>query len=219
MIDTGQAPLTALQRFARRAAQVADAAAERCDLCSEPLPPSHRHLLTVDTREIQCVCRACWLLFSQAAASEGKHRLVPERRQLVSDFLLSDAQWASLRVPVGLAFLLYSTPRGQIVGCYPSPMGPVEALPPPEMWNALVASNPILRTLEPDVEALLVHRARGAAAHYLVPIDECYSLVGLIRRRWRGLGGGQEVWAEIGRFFEALGARSASVSRASGGPP
>ena len=33
-------------------------------------------------------------------------------------------------------------------------------------------------TLEPDVEALLVNRARGARQHFLVPIDECYALVG-----------------------------------------
>ena len=62
--------------------------------------------------------------------------------------------------------------------------------------------------MEPDVEALLVNRARGARDHWLVPIDECYELVGLIRTRWRGLTGGKEVWEEIGRFFEALDRRA-----------
>ena len=65
----------------------------------------------------------------------------------------------------------------------------------------------MLAQLEPDVEALLVNRARGAREHWLVPIDDCYGLVGLIRTRWRGLTGGKEVWEEIGRFFD--GARPA----------
>jgi hypothetical protein len=52
------------------------------------------------------------------------------------------------------------------------------------------------------VEALLVNRARGTRQHFLVPIDDCYRLAGLIRTRWRGLSGGEEVWKEIDRFFE-----------------
>ena len=71
----------------------------------------------------------------------------------------------------------------------------------------------MLGELEPDVEALLVNRARGARDHWLVPIDECYALVGLIRTRWRGFTGGQEVWEEIGRFFEQLDRRSKPAGR------
>jgi hypothetical protein len=60
---------------------------------------------------------------------------------------------------------------------------------------------------------LLVNRVghvRGAspAEYYLVPIDECYKLVGLIRRHWRGLSGGTEVWREIGAFFNGLKTRA-----------
>jgi hypothetical protein len=67
--------------------------------------------------------------------------------------------------------------------------------------------------MEYDVEALLVDRARGARRHWLVPIDECYALVGLIRTRWRGLTGGTEVWQEIARFFDALDRRARPVGR------
>jgi hypothetical protein len=51
-----------------------------------------------------------------------------------------------------------------------------------------------------------VGHARGVAPaeYYLVPIDECYKLVGLIRTHWRGLSGGTEVWREIGAFFAEL---------------
>jgi hypothetical protein len=48
----------------------------------------------------------------------------------------------------------------------------------------------------------------GAQQYYLVPIDECYKLVGLIRTNWRGLSGGAEVWVEIGQFFARLKERT-----------
>jgi hypothetical protein len=92
-------------------------------------------------------------------------------------------------------------------------MGPTESLLELDAWTALEAANPVLGTLAPDVEALLVNRARGARQHYLVPIDDCYALVGLIRTRWRGLTGGTEVWREIGTFFERLDRRARPAGR------
>jgi hypothetical protein len=47
-----------------------------------------------------------------------------------------------------------------------------------------------------------------ASEYFVVPIDVCYRLVGLIRIHWRGLSGGTEVWQEIGKFFTELRARS-----------
>jgi hypothetical protein len=51
--------------------------------------------------------------------------------------------------------------------------------------------------------------------YYLVPIDECFKLVGLIRSRWQGLSGGTEVWREIGQFFGDLKAKSPQVAQRS----
>jgi hypothetical protein len=67
--------------------------------------------------------------------------------------------------------------------------------------------------MEPDVEALLVNRVRGARQHWLVPVDECYALVGVIRTHWRGFTGGREVWEELERFFAELDARSTTERR------
>jgi len=65
-----------------------------------------------------------------------------------------------------------------------------------------------LKELRSDVEALLVNRVgapRGVKPeYYVVPIDECYKLVGIIRMHWRGLSGGTEVWREVGSFFAEL---------------
>src|ERR671916_1013608 len=210
---------SSLRRFAQeeseKAAEVAQeqTVQERCELCSEPVPPEHRHLLNVSTREIMCACRACSILFDREAASEGRYRLIPDRRLFLENFEMSDSQWESLRIPVDMAFFFYSAPAERVVAFYPSPMGPTESLLKLGAWEELERANPVLKGMERDVEALLVNRARGAREHFLVPMDKCYSLVGLIRTRWRGFTGGQEVWEEIGLFFEELRRRSKSVSR------
>ncbi len=68
-------PFSALRQLAQRAAQATTVAQELCELCSEPIPPEHRHLLEASTRELKCVCRACSILFDKEVASQGKYRL------------------------------------------------------------------------------------------------------------------------------------------------
>jgi hypothetical protein len=120
--------------------------------------------------------------------------------------------WAELRIPVEMAFFFYSTPAERTVAFYPSPMGATESLLELDSWEALEQANPVLFSMQRDVEALLVNRARGAHHHYLVPIDDPSELVGLIRTRWRGLTGGSEVWEEIEGFFARLAARAETVT-------
>jgi hypothetical protein len=224
MVDQGNrkafSTFSSLRRFAeeeseKAAKEAAEATQEHCDLCGEPIPPEHRHLLEVSTREIKCTCRPCSILFDSEAASEGRYRLIPDRHLFLEDFEMSDAQWESLRIPVDMAFFFYSTPAERVVAFYPSPMGPTESLLKLSAWEDLEAHNPVLGAMERDVEALLVNRVRGAREHFLVPMDECYSLVGLIRMNWRGLSGGREVWEKIGQFFEELRKRSKTVARES----
>ena len=102
---------------------------------------------------------------------------------------------------------------------YPSPAGATESLLELESWNDLATRNPQLDEMEPDVEALLVNRlgySRGYSApeYYVLPIDECYKLVGLIRAHWSGLSGGTEVWQQIGEFFRSLKERATVVGAA-----
>jgi hypothetical protein len=58
-----------------------------------------------------------------------------------------------------------------------------------------------------------VNRARGARRQWIVPIDECFALVGLIRTRWTGLTGGKAVWRDIATFFDDLDRRSRPAGR------
>lgn len=205
------------RRSAEEVARVAEVAEEHCELCGERIPSEHRHLLEVETRELMCACRACKILFDRPAAggAGGHYRLVPDRRLAIGDFELDDVTWANLRIPVEMAFFFYSTPAQRVVAFYPSPMGATESLLELESWEELERPNPVLRSMERDVEALLVNRARGARAHFLVPIEDCYDLVGLIRTKWHGLAGGGEVWRQIDAFFERLAGRSTTATNTS----
>jgi hypothetical protein len=196
----GKSVLASLRRYTRPRA-----ARERCELCSAELADEHSHLLELSTRRLCCACEPCAILFGSPAAP--KYRRVPRRAQYLADFRLTDVQWEGLQLPINLAFFVYSSAAGRVVALYPSPAGATEALPPPDAWETLVEDNPVLRGMEPDVEALLVNRLGPEPEHYLVGIDECYALVGLVRTHWRGLSGGTAVWAEIHRFFERLQGR------------
>jgi len=210
---SGTVASSRLARLAQRSAEDRRAAAEQCELCGEAIPAAHRHLLDLDSRELLCACRPCSLLFDNPAAGAGHYLLVPERRLRIDDFALEDLVWEQLRVPVDMAFFFHSSAAGRVQAFYPSAMGATESLLGLEAWVELGAANPVLRTLEPDVEALLVNRARGARRHWIVPIDDCYALVGLIRSHWKGLTGGAEVWRQIPKFYDELDRRSRGASR------
>ena len=188
--------------------QPARDAQEKCELCAEPIGPGHRHLLDLESRELMCACQACKILFEGDAAGGGHYRLVPERRRRIADFELDDVCWADLRLPVEMAFFFHDSRAERVVAYYPSPAGATESLLELDAWDGLVRANPVLRTLEPDVEALLVNRSRGEPGHFVVPIEDCYRLVGIIRTNWRGLTGGTEVWEEIDGFFTGLASRA-----------
>lgn len=184
--------------------------AEQCDFCSAELPSEHNHLIELSNRQMICACSACVVLFS--GQRNGRYRRVPERVRFLPDFQMTDAQWDSLMIPIGMAFLFNSTTVGRVVSIYPSPAGAMESLLTLESWEEIAQNNPSLKEMESDVEALLINRVGNTREYYIVPIDECYKLVGLIRIHWRGLSGGSEVWEEIKRFFSDLREKSVDMS-------
>jgi hypothetical protein len=184
---------------------------ERCQLCAEPVADTHRHLLDLVARQLRCACHACTVLFDRATAGGRHYRLIPDRRWYLPDFALDEVSWAGLNLPVDMAFFFHDTRAGRVVAFYPSPAGAVESLLDLDSWTSLALANPVLDTLQPDTEALLVNRSRGARDHWLVPIDDCYGLVGLIRTHWSGLSGGARVWSETDAYFGGLHERARAV--------
>jgi hypothetical protein len=193
--------LSTLRRFtARRESE------ERCELCSAGIADRHRHVLDLQSRQIACTCDACAFLLS---SQEGvRFRRIPTDVRFLADVSLTDAQWHELAIPIELAFFFSSTSLQRVVALYPSPAGAVESLLTLDRWTAIVDANPVLRTMQPDVEALLVNRVARPAEIFIAPIDECYRLVGLIRANWRGFSGGAEMKKAVSDYFLDLKARA-----------
>jgi hypothetical protein len=162
----------------------------------------HQHLIDPAARKLMCTCDACAVLFVQSG--ETKYKRVPRQIRRLPGFAITEAQWESLLIPIGLAFFVRSSVEGRVLALYPGAAGSTESLLPLETWSDIVRDNPVLEQMESDVEALLVNRLSRSPEYYLTPVDRCYELVGLIRSNWHGLSGGHEVWPKIAEFFATL---------------
>jgi hypothetical protein len=193
---TAPPPFRTLRRF------VPGRKNERCELCGAGLAPKHPHLLETERSRLVCACDPCSILFDRRGIQ--RYRRVPREVRVLPDFQMTDAEWETLMIPIGLAFFTYRTPLSRIIALYPGPGGLTESSLTLDAWGTIAERNPELGLLEPDVEALLINRVGEARDYYLTPIDRCYELAGLIRLHWQGLSGGEEAWNEIGRFFREL---------------
>jgi hypothetical protein len=155
---------------------------ETCDLCGTSVAHDHRHLLQLDERRIDCVCETCWAV----RAGEEAYRPVGTRVAWLPELFMR------------------SSVAGGVVGLYPSPAGATESQLDLASWEALVADNPVLAGLEPDVEGLIVNRLADPRQYAIAPIDECYALVGLVKSRWEGISGGVGLERAIAGFFDSL---------------
>ncbi|MEU8033256.1 DUF5947 family protein [Streptomyces sp. NPDC049099] len=191
----------ALARVIRSAAdRAATAEPEVCELCAARVTEEHAHLYDTAAAEVRCVCGPCSVLFADDAA--GRYRLVPRRR-----LRLPPVDTGVLGVPVGLVFFV---PRsdGTVTAQGPSPAGAMRWEVDAAAWQRLAAMVPQLAAMAPDVEALLVNTVRGLDEHWIVPVDDCYRMIALVRREWRGLSGGGRVWPAVEQFFRELTERS-----------
>jgi hypothetical protein len=204
-------PLSALRRVTRN--RPAPVEGERCDMCAAPIVGEHAHVVDLRSRALMCSCRPCYLLFTDASA-ELHYRSVPERYLSFAGPVLDERSWDELQIPVALAFLFRNSVQERTVAFYPGPAGATESELPLDAWAAIVAQNPQLSVLRPDVEALLVRRPAGPGGAgttggcYLVPIDACYELVGRLRTLWRGFDGGREARDAMDEFFTRVRDRS-----------
>jgi hypothetical protein len=190
--------LATLQQFVRKPSK----RSEVCELCAAPLATEHQHMLELDKRRVTCACGPCAILFGGNARQ--RYRRIPRDVRSLNDFKMDDQEWDSLLIPIKVAFFVRSSTADRTVARYPSPAGATESALDLESWKIIEDKNPVLKRLEPDVEALLVNRNVDPPQYYRAPIDKCFHLVGIIRTQWRGLSGGQEVWKHIDQFFGEL---------------
>jgi Family of unknown function (DUF5947) len=212
----------AARAAARSDAGVADGA-ERCEMCREVLGERHGHVVDLEKRSLSCTCRACYLLFTHEGAAGGRYRAVPEHVYHDPGRPLTDADWNELQIPVAMAFFFYNSALDRVVAGYPSPGGATECELDLAAWDRLAAAHPLLGTLAPDVEAIFVNRTEDGRVSpggrrppqsnpeyevFLIPVDECYSLVGDLRMKWQGFDGGAEAHTALAAFLDGLRRRA-----------
>ncbi|MFD3961978.1 MULTISPECIES: DUF5947 family protein [Streptomyces] len=205
---------------------------ERCELCGEPLPEEHRHLVDTTRRSLKCSCPPCHLLFTRPGAGQGRFRAVPDRYLTDPGFTLDGSGsgdgsgigsgiggdgWNRLQIPVGLAFFFRNSALDRFAAFYPSPAGATESELDPATWDAVIGRTRLAGLLQDDVEALLLRAERDRPASCtLVPIDVCYELVGRMRLHWKGFDGGAEARADIEEFFGRVESRARPLKADSG---
>ena len=200
--------VSGLRGLARRPAGAGAAQArgtdEACDLCGVGIAEDHRHLLALSERRIVCACEACWAMRS----GEGDYRPVGNRTLWLEGLDVPDDLWASFQIPIGLAFFMESTVTACVVAMYPSPGGATESELHFDSWSRMLALNPVLAGLEPDIEGLIANRLSDPPGYLLAPIDRCYALTGTIKANWEGISGGSGVQSAVERFFDDLRAKA-----------
>ena len=189
------AGIAALRRFTGLGA----AAAERCELCGIVIGERHEHLIAPGEERVRCACSACGGRVDGAGG--GLHRVVTRARAIAVE--LDDDEWGALGVPVAMAYFRRAA-SGAVAAYFPGPAGTTASPLDAGVWHALAALHPELPELEPEVEALLMSRLPGASGAYLVSIDLCFQLAGVLLARWRGLAGGEEARAAVASFFNGL---------------
>lgn len=173
---------------------------ERCHFCRKVLPEDHRHLADLSLMKFVCTCEMCLI----RNAEEGNYKPLPQRYIHLEDFNLSDQLWSDFLIPVNMAFFVRSTVKVGTIAYYPAPTGATESKLKMDGWTSLVEINPVLNGMAPDLEALLVNRLGDEGDYYIVPVDSCYRLIGMIRVAWKGIFGGKEVNDIINAYFSEL---------------
>lgn len=210
--------LGVLAPFAR-ARRAPARAVERCQLCAadiEAEDEKHHHLVDAETRTLLCVCPTCSRLFAPHEGNRAaRYRSVPDRVLVDPAAPLTEEQWATLQVPVRLAFLLFNSALGRWVALYPSPAGAAESELDDEALRKLALTHRLFASVQPDVEALLVYgQPHTGFETFLVPVDTCYRLVGRVRLHWQGFSGGDAAWADLESFFSELRGRARPIAQA-----
>lgn len=194
-----QGYIAALQRLRQMPSQPPHPSA--CEFCAEPLLEPHEHVVDLESGTLSCSCIACAFLFERP----GQYlRRLPRDARFLPGFDLQPMTWASLLIPVNLAFITVHPANGTVEACYPSAGGVVAAPLDRDLWDGIVAAHAPLAAIEPGLQALLINRLERPHELFIAPVDQCYRLAGLVRSAWSGFSGGPEVRKRVHDFCAGL---------------
>ncbi len=198
---------------APHAAAAAEANGARC--AAEQIADEHQHVVNVEGRQLMCVCRGCYLLFTDDDAPAALSRR-PRPLPVVPGFRARTAgDWEALQIPVGLAFFFRNSSLDRTVAFYPGPAGATESELDLDAWNGIRAADPAGR------HAGRRHRSvagAGARRRYSdrpsaiwCPSTPATSSSARLRMLWHGFDGGQHVREFIDEFFDHIASRGKAV--------
>ena len=138
---------------------------ERCEMCAEHIADEHQHVVDVEGRQLMCVCRGCYLLFTDTDAVLH-YRAVPDRYLEFAGFALGRREWDLLQIPVGLAFFFRNSALGRVAAFYPGPAGATESELDLSAWEQIRTTDPRVDLLADDTEALIIRMPDGRGSRH-----------------------------------------------------
>ena len=172
-------------------------------------------MVNVEGRQLMCICRGCYLLFTDSHA-QLRYRAVPDRYLAFPDFALDRREWEALQIPVGLAFFFRNSAHGPNRRVLSRPGRRHRVRTGPRRLERDHRRRPPGRACWPTTSRRCWSGCptdeQAPPQCFLVPIDACYEFVGRLRMLWRGFDGGQEAHRFIDEFFAQVEARSQTVA-------
>ena len=187
---------------------------ERCDMCVERDPDDHEHVVNLESREPHVHLPGLLPAVQTDGAGGGRYRAVPDRYRSLADFTMPgrvgrapDPGERGLLLPQ-----LDARPGGRVL---PEPGGRHRVAAAARGLGRIVGGQPGRAARWCPTSRRCWSAARPSRSEsFLVPIDACYELVGLLRTSVAGLrrrpGGPRRPST---RFFAGLGlGRSTAVA-------
>ena len=178
-------------------------------MCGETARRAARHVVDIESGRSSAPAGPAICSSLSEAAAGGKYRSVPERVRHDPDHAAGRRGLGRAADPGRRWRSSSSTPRS--AGWWRATRAPPGRPSANLTWRPGTGWSPATRCLAamtPDVEAVFVDRSEHGDEVFLVPIDDCYALVGELRRRWQGFDGGAEAHAALAAFLAGLRGRA-----------
>lgn len=176
MTEAAPRGISAIRRFLSGGAR-----AERCDFCNAAIGGFHPHLFEPRDRRLSCACPACATLFPSSA--DTKYRRVASRAERLEGVDLTEDDWQSLGIPVGLSYVTRSLVHDAVFAVHPNRGGATETRVSVAAWGGLVSKHPKLGRVAPELEGVLLSSIGRASFAAVLSVDLFHAFVGQLRER------------------------------------
>ena len=154
-------------------------------MCGVGIGERHGHVADTQTTGC-CACAVRATCCSPPTGPVAPDSAASARHAALDDLVHDEAEWDRLRIPVDLAFFFRHSDEDALLAFYPGPGGATESTLDLGSWTDMLRQ-PGDRRDDADIEAVLLRHLDPGFSGYVMPIDICYELVGIVREHWEGL--------------------------------